>query len=193
MGFEDETWWSRYEQPAMHAWAEEDRPVRLVEQPIAKDDPDPKALACYGLLVRLREEGEQPREEMWLRFADGRPVSELTCRYLDWCCRKLEALGKHALLLVWDNAGWHISKRVEGWIGGHNRRVKQAGQGVRILPCPLPTKSPWLNPIEPRWVHGKRKVAEPDELLSAAELEGRICNCFGCARQDHLSISQEVA
>jgi hypothetical protein len=28
--------------------------------------------------------------------------------------------------------------------------------------------SPWLNPIEPKkWVHGKRKVVEPDGLLTA--------------------------
>ena len=39
---------------------------------------------------------------------------------------------------------------------------------MRIVPCPLPIKSPWLNPIEPKWVHSKRKVVEPDRLLSAA-------------------------
>jgi hypothetical protein len=64
---------------------------------------------------------------------------------------------------------------------------------VRILPCPSPARSPWLNPIEPEWVHGKRKVAEPDGLLSADELEARICHCFGCAREHHLAISPQVA
>jgi hypothetical protein len=34
----------------------------LVEQTVAKNDPDPVALACYGLLVRLGEE-EAVREE----------------------------------------------------------------------------------------------------------------------------------
>jgi hypothetical protein len=38
----------------------------------------------------------------------------------------------------------------------------------------LPSKSPWLNPIEPKWVHGKRAVSEPDRLLSADELEARV-------------------
>src|SRR5438874_9292931 len=33
----------------MQTWAEEDEYLRLVEQAVAKDDPDPKALACYGL------------------------------------------------------------------------------------------------------------------------------------------------
>jgi hypothetical protein len=72
---------------------------------VARDDPDPKALACYGLLARLREEGEQPREEVWLPFADGRPVSELTTRFPGWCCEQLQERGKRALLLVWDNRG----------------------------------------------------------------------------------------
>src|SRR5205823_5091945 len=52
LGFEDEVWWSRLAQPALHSWAEPGQPLRLVEQAVAQDDPDPKALACYGLLVR---------------------------------------------------------------------------------------------------------------------------------------------
>jgi hypothetical protein len=57
----------------------------------------------------------------------------------------------------------------------------------------LPTKSPWLNAIEPEWIHGKRKVVEPERLLGAHELAERVCNVFGCAHQEHLSIPQEVA
>src|SRR5438045_4185326 len=48
LGFEDEVWWSRLAQPALHSWAEPGQPLRLVEQAVAQDDPDPKALACYG-------------------------------------------------------------------------------------------------------------------------------------------------
>ncbi len=167
--------------------------MRLVEQSVAKTDKDPKALACYGLLLHLREADGSCYEQTWLRFVDGRPVSEITTQFLDWCCERLEALGKAALLLVWDNASWHISKWVREWIREHNRRVKQEGRGVRILPCLLPKKAPWLNPIEPRWAHGKRRVAEPDGLLSAAELEGRVYDCFGCDQHDRLSIPDKAA
>ncbi len=62
--------------------------------------------------------------------------------------------------------------------------------GVRPL---LPKRSPWLNAIEPKWVHGKRKVVEPDGLLGAHELADRVCGVFGCAHYEHLSIPQEVA
>lgn len=50
---------------------------------------------------------------------------------------------------------------------------------MRIVSCLLPKQSPWLNAIEPRWVHGKRKVLEPDGLLGAYELADRVCRVFG--------------
>ena len=170
-------------QPSLHTWADE--PLRLVEQSVARDDPDPKALACYGLLLPATG-------DLWLRFVDGRPVSALTTRFLADCCARLRARGKTALLLVWDNASWHISAAVATWIREHNRRVKREGQGVRVLACRLPVKAPWLNPIEPKWVHGKRAVVEPARLLTAAELEERVCAYFGCRPQEHL-IAQQAA
>jgi hypothetical protein len=111
-------WWSRLAHPALHAWAASDQPLRLVAQPVAKDAPDPKALAWYGLLVRWWDHGpyRPPHEEVWLRFVDGRPVSAVTTEFLDWSCSKLAAAGKRALLLVWDNASWHLSKEVRTWI-----------------------------------------------------------------------------
>jgi hypothetical protein len=80
---------------------------------------------------------------------------------------------------VWDNAAWHVSRAVQAWIGAHNRTVKRTG-GVRILVCRLPVKSPWLNPIEPRWLHGKRAIAEPERTLTAHELMDRVHQHFGC-------------
>jgi hypothetical protein len=64
---------------------------------------------------------------------------------------------------------------------------------VRIVPCFLPKKSPWLSAIEPKWVHGKRKVVEPDLVLAAYERAERVCEVFGCIHEPHLSIPQEVA
>jgi DDE superfamily endonuclease len=193
LGFEDESWFSRWARPSLHAWAEAGKPWRLVEQSVPKDDPDPKALACYGLLLHWHPSQEPRKEEVWLRFVEGRPVSGVTTVFLSWVCSKLEALGKKALLLVWDNASWHISQEVKGWIKDHNRRVKGEGKGIRILPCPLPTKSPWLNPIEPRWVHAKRKAVEADRLLAAGELAQRVCDQFRCQYEPHLAIPEKVS
>jgi hypothetical protein len=175
-------------QPTLHTWREA-APLRVVEQTVAADDPDPKALACYGLWVRPA--ASRP-EEVWLRFVDGRPVSAVTTQFLAWCGERLTARGAATLVLVWDHAGWHISGTVRRWLRDHNQRAHREG-GVRIVPCLLPTKSPWLNPIEPKWVHGKRRIVEPARLLTAREVEARVCAAFGCPVCDHLAIPQQVA
>jgi hypothetical protein len=177
----------------MHTWAEQGKPLRLQEFEIPKapkgqghaDDMDPKALCCYGL---LREDTGQ----MLLRFVDGRPVSHVSTAYLDWVCERLAVEGKRVLVLVWDNASWHISREVRNWIRAHNRQVlcgRREGkekEGVQIIPCFLPTKSPWLNNIEPKWVHGKRAVAESGSILPAQQLALRICDYFGSDHHEHL-------
>ena len=182
LGFADETWWSRLALPRLHAWTG-DEPLHLVERQAPRDDPDPKALSCYGLL-------RGDTGGMLLRFVAGRPVSQVTEDYLEWACGVLAAEGKAALLLVWDNASWHISRRVRAWIKARNRRAKAEG-GVRIVACRLPIKSPWLNPIEPKWAHGKRAVAEPERLLTAPEVKARVCGYYGCEQSEPLQ--QKVA
>jgi hypothetical protein len=193
LGFADEVWWSRVAHPAVRAWTAPKQPLRLVEQTVAKDDP--KAVACYGLLVRWWEADptDDPAEALWLRFVDGRPVSAVTTPFLAWCCGKLAAAGKTALLLVWDNASWHISQAVRTWIATHNRRVTAGQAAVRIVACPLPIKSPWLNPIEPKWVHGKKRVVEPARLLTMEELECRVYDALGADHADHLTMPKHAA
>ena len=154
------------------------------------DDPDPKALACYGLLVRP---GPSQADQMWLRFVTGRPVSAVTIEFLAWCSAQLAAQGVTALLLIWDNASWHRSHAVRAWLRQHNQQVKRGAGGVRVVVCPLPSKSPWLNPIEPKWVHGKRAVSEADRLLSAEELEARVYAYYDCEREAHLVMPKKVA
>jgi hypothetical protein len=74
--FEDECWWSRVALPTLSSWAEEGKPLRLIEKSVAKDDPEPQALSCYGLYV-------PELDQTWLRFVDGRPVSHITTRFLE--------------------------------------------------------------------------------------------------------------
>jgi DDE superfamily endonuclease len=162
----------------MHAWSE-DEALRLVETQVPADDPDGKAIACYGLYVPTLN-------QMQLRFVQGRPVSAVTCTFLDWLLADLASQGKRALFMIWDNASWHISHIVRDWIKAHNRKVKRAG-GCRLIVCRLPSKSPWLNPIEPKWVHGKRAVVEPARLLPMSELMQRICAYYQCELIDPIT------
>lgn len=183
VGYQDETWWSRLKQPNVHSWRGEDDVLRLEELERTKDDPDPAALCCYGLL-------RADTEAMLLRFVDGRPVSQVTVDYLEWVCECLAREGKQVLLLIWDNASWHRSRAVQAWLRQHNqaaRRAQQQGEpAVRIMACWLPVKSPWLNAIEPKWMHGKKAIMEPARKLTSDEVHERTCSHFGCARLEPL-------
>jgi transposase len=171
LGFQDECRWTRLAQPDLSAWTAAD-PLRLGANARDPKGGGPEAVACYGVL-RLDTGG------MMLRFCDGRPVSATTEDFLAWVCERLAAEGKTVFVLVWDNAAWHVSHRVRRWIERHNRRVRRKG-GCRIRVCGLPVKAPWLNPIEPKWAHGKKAVVEPDRKLTAEELKRRACDHFGC-------------
>ena len=190
MGFVDEVWWSRLAQPNLHTWTGPHTELRLLEKQLPPDDADPKALACYGVL--LRGTARLP-DQVWVRFASGQPVSGLTTQFLTWCCTKLAAAGLRVWVLIWDNASWHTGKQVRTWIRDHHRTVKQTGQGVRIVAGYLPTKSPWLNPIEPKWIHGKRAVLEPERVVPGDELEERVYAYYRCPPESHLVIPDKAA
>lgn len=170
----------------MQAWAPSGEPVRLVERPPDSDEEEPKALACYGVYLPSRAEEEASSDEeaesdMLLRFVEGRPVSGLTTTFLEWVCERLDERGTDVWTLIWDQASWHTSHEVQTWIQQHNKRMKQEG-GVRILACQLPSKSPWLNPIEPKWLHGKRAICEPDGTLSPEDVVERVHAYYECSR-----------
>jgi DDE superfamily endonuclease len=171
LGFQDEVWGSRRAQPTLHTWTAA-KPLRLIQNEPDRYDPEPKARACYGLL-------RTDTQDMLLRFVNGRPGSAVTTQFLEWLTARLAAEGKTALLMVWDNASGHVSQAVRAWLQAHHHRVKRDG-GCRVVVCPLPIKSPWLNRIEPKWVHGKRALAEPDRTLGVAELQHRICAYYDC-------------
>jgi hypothetical protein len=193
LGFEDETWWSRVARPALHAWTPAPQPLRLVEQPVPPTEPDPEALACYGLLLQERTPQEVRREHVRLRFVADRPVGGVTVALLTWVCTKSATLGKTALVVVWENASWHRSHAVRQWLREHNRQVNREGQGLRIVSGPLPSNSPWLTPSEAHWLHGKRAVIEPARLLTAAEVVERVNTHFGWPSEEPLSIPQKVS
>lgn len=168
--FQDECWFSRFAQPNLSAWAAVGEVVRLVERQAEKDDPEPKALACFGV---VRDDTKQ----VYLYFCDGQPNSEETVVMLHCLVEVARREKKRMLVIIWDQASWHRSQRVRTWVREHNRRAKQEGE-VRILTFLLPVKSPWLNPMEPRWVHAKKAVVEPSGELTALELKHRLCAHF---------------
>lgn len=175
LGFQDETWWTRLAQPGLFAWAGE-QPLRLYPN---ERGGGREALAGYGLL-------RADTDAMLLRFVEGRPVSQVTEDYLAWLCTRFAAEGKKVFVLVGDNASWHVSKRVRRWIGTYNRHVKRDG-GCQLRVCYLPVKAPWLNPSEPKWLHGKRAIVEPERKLTATEVKLRVHEYYHCEPQAPLT------
>jgi len=166
---QDECWFSRFTHPQGHSWALAAQPTRLIERSPAKDEPD-KALACFGAV-------RQDTKQRYLFFAQGQPNTDYTIAMLQHLVQVAAAEDKAALIVIWDRASWHHSQPLKAFLRAHNQQAKAEG-GVRILTFLLPTKSPWLNPMEPIWLHAKRQVDEPDGQLSADELTQRLCDHF---------------
>ena len=166
---QDECWFSRFAQPDLHAWAGSGETLRLVARTPAIHDQD-KALACYGAR-------RQDSDEVYLYLCEGQPKSEFTWLMIERLLTVARQEKKQVLAIIWDHASWHKSKRLKRWIRSYNQQAKRQGD-VRLLTLLLPKQSPWLNPIEPCWLHAKRKVCEPDGDLSVDELRRRLCTHF---------------
>jgi len=128
-------------------------------------------MACYGAVC-------VQTQQRYVCLIEGRPNSETSIAFLAILLAVAKVLGKRVLVVIWDRASWHTAKQVTRWIRQHNRQAKQQADGVRLLTCLLPTKSPWLNSMEPIWRHAKRNVVEPDGDLSVKELTARLCAHF---------------
>jgi hypothetical protein len=166
---QDECWFSRFAQPSMRSWAEKGKELRLVERQPSRNETD-QALACFGAV-------RQDTGERFLYFAGGQPNSEKTILMLQQLLEVARRAEKRVLAIIWDRASWHKSKQVTRWIRNHNQVAKRE-RDVRLLTCLLPVKSPWLNPMEPHWVHAKRKIVEPDGELTVTDLTRRLCAHF---------------
>ena len=167
---QDECWFSRFAQPNLHSFAQAGDNLKLVERsPTAKDED--KAIACFGAVC-------QQSGERYFYLADGQPNTELTISMLEALLAVAQSKSKRVLVILWDRATWHRSKQLKRWLRDHNSLAKQADDGVRLLTYLLPIKSPWLNPMEPMWLHAKRKVAQFEGSLSVAVLKVRLCAYF---------------
>jgi transposase len=168
--WEDECWFSRFAQPTMNAWTLNGKSLALIQQEKSKDDPEPKAVACFGAL-------DHESGRVHLRFSNGQPNSTHTLEFIEHLLSVAEERRKRVLVVIWDKASWHKSEQVRQWVREHNRKVKREG-GVRLLTWLLPAKSPWLNPQEPHWMHCKKHVVEPDGTLTRRQLKERVRDYF---------------
>ena len=161
---QDECWFSRFSQPNLHSWGLVDKQARLVQRTPSSGEID-KALACFGAVC-------QKTRRKYFYFCPGQPNTDKVIVLLKRLLAVARDQGKQVLLIFWDQASWHKSQPLRQWIRTHNRHAKHH-QDVRLLTYLLPSKSPWLNSMEPHWIHAKRKVAEFNGMLSVPMLQRR--------------------
>jgi transposase len=194
-------WWITSDDPhyahkkarrdAILAWAKRDPSIRVVFQDESWFSGTPKAVGQYGQRGQPRTAAvEKPAHKCkgaWVLYAALDVLTGRVQRFYAPRCNQTyvrqqlaalltqaQAAGKRVLVVIWDNASWHTAKALRRWYYRYNQTAKRTGQ-VRLLLVALPSRSPWLNPIEPvfgqakRHIVGRRPVAQPGRLKRKTE------------------------
>lgn len=85
-----------------------------------------------------------------------------------------ERRGHRVLVVVWDNASWHVAKDLRAWFQGHNRQVDRQGYGTKIVPVNTPVHAFWLNAAEPIIGHVKGKVLPYRQFTTPTEQQAAL-------------------
>jgi transposase len=157
----DQSWFSRWPY-RFRAWAAKDAPLRVAQRWSEKVD----TTALYAALDDESQEG-------FLRWATGQPNSEETVQFLEALMAHCTQNGLRFIILIWDKAPWHTSKRTRSWIRAYNRRAKEEAR-TRLIVCQLPTRSPWLMPLEPIFGWTKHQVLGGRLFQTVAQLQAAV-------------------
>jgi transposase len=157
----DQSWFSRWPY-RFRAWAAKDTPLRVAQRWNEKVD----TTAMYAAL-------DDKSQEAFLRWATGQPDSEETVDFLAALMAHCTQKGLRFIVLIWDKAPWHTSKRTRSWIRDYNRRAKEESL-TRLIVCQLPTRSPWLMPLEPIFGWTKHQVLGDRLFQTVSELQAAV-------------------
>jgi len=161
----DQSWFSRWPY-RFRAWAAKDAQLRVAQRWSEKVD----TTALYAAL-------DDKSQEAFLRWATGQPDSEETVQFLEALMAHCTQNGLRFIVLIWDKAPWHTSKRTQGWIRAYNRRAKDENL-TRLIVCQLPTRSPWLMPLEPIFGWTKHQVLGGRLFETVAQLQAAVERYF---------------
>jgi len=173
------------------AWARQDPSIIVVYQDESWFSGNPKPVGQYGRAGHPADAAlDKPAHKFkgaWVLYAAYEALTGHVQRaYAPRCNQtyvrqQLEALlaqyqaaGKRVLVVIWDNASWHTAKALRRWYYRYNQQAKREGL-IRLLLVALPSRSPWLNPLEPvfgqakRHVVGGRAVPQPSQLKHKTE------------------------
>ena len=161
----DQSWFSRWPY-RFRAWAAKDAGLRVAQRWSEKVD----TTALYAAL-------DDESQEAFLRWSTGQPDSEETVEFLEALMVHCTQNGLRFIVLIWDKASWHTSKRTQGWIRAYNRRAKEEAR-TRLIVCQLPTRSPWLMPLEPIFGWTKHQVLGGRLFQTVAQLQAAVESYF---------------
>jgi transposase len=161
----DQSWFSRWPY-RFRAWAAKDARLRVAQRWSEKVD----TTALYAAL-------DDESQEAFLRWSTGQPDSEETVQFLEALMVHCTQNGLRFIVLIWDKAPWHTSKRTQGWIRAYNRRAKEEAR-TRLIVCQLPTRSPWLMPLEPIFGWTKHQVLGGRLFETVAQLQAAVDSYF---------------
>jgi transposase len=157
----DQSWFARWPY-RFRAWAAKDAPLRVAQRWSEEVD----TTALYAAL-------DDESQEAFLRWATGQPDSEETVQFLEALMAHCTQNGLRFIVLIWDKASWHTSKRTRDWIRAYNRRAKREAR-TRLIVCQLPTRSPWLMPLEPIFGWTKHQVLGGRLFETVAQLQAAV-------------------
>jgi transposase len=161
----DQSWFSRWPY-RFRAWAAKEAPLRVAQRWSEKVD----TTALYAAL-------DDESQEAFLHWATGQPDSEETVQFLEALMTHCTQNGLRFIVLTWDKASWHTSKRTRNWIRAYNRRAKEK-PCTRLIVCQLPTRSPWLMPLEPIFGWTKHQVLGGRLFQTVAQLQAAVERYF---------------
>ena len=161
----DQSWFSRWPY-RFRGWATKDAGLRVAQRWSEKVD----TTALYAAL-------DDESQEAFLRWSTGQPDSEETVQFLEALMAHCTQAGLRFVVLIWDKAPWHTSKRTQGWIRAYNRRAKEEGL-TRLIVCQLPTRSPWLMPLEPIFGWTKHQILGGRLFQTVAQLQAAVESYF---------------
>ncbi len=194
-------WWITSDDPhyphkkarrdAILAWAKRDPSILVVFQDESWFSGTPKAVGQYGQRgqpwTAAVAKPAHKCKGAWVLYAALEVVSGQVQRFyaprcnqtavrqqLETLLAQAQAAGRQVLVVIWDNASWHTAKALRHWYYRYNQVAKRDGR-VRLLLVALPSRSPWLNPLEPifgqakRRIVGRRSVPQPSRLKRKTE------------------------
>ncbi len=176
----DESWFVLWPQPAP-GWAGRRRPPLV---PKAKSWPRgerPPSTCLYATMDVLERTVTGAWHTTWNQ--------DETWADLQTLIRDYAATGTRYLVVLWDNAPWHVARRLHERLAEHNRQAKGTG-GLRVLLFQLPTRAPWLMPLEPVFGQTKRAVGSRQretliDLETAVDHRLEQRNRRGLTRRQH--------